>query len=522
MKRISLFFLFFPFLLPAQDFFAWDAIHEIRISFQEPRWEVILDSLKQLGGKTRLEAEVNVNGERLPGVGARYKGNSSYFNVRKTGSNKLPFNLKSNSGQYFPGNVETLKLSNVFRDPSFLREVLSYEIARKYMPAPRANFVKLYVNDQFLGLYNSTESIDDSFCMNHFGEKSGILVKCDPEEWSAEPKAGCPEGDKASLMYLGDDPDCYRTLYELKSDSGWQDLIRLTYVLNREPERIEEVLDVDMALWMLAFNMALLNLDSYTGRLSHNYYLYQRKNGQFVPLIWDLNLSFGGFRFADATKALSKEEMQQLSPFIYYKEKDPTRPLITQLLSNSLYRKIYLAHIRTIVEENFANGEYLKRAREIQSLINKEVAADNNKLYDYEGFQANLKASAYAGKTEIFGIEELMEGRVKYLQNHPLFKDGGPKLSEVAHFQYGPTMAVNARVKGAQKVYLAWRYDKDDRFVFQEMFDDGGHNDAGPGDGIWGATLDWKTGTQYYVVAEGERTARLSPERASYEFYTVK
>lgn len=519
-------FLLFSFPSQSQQsFYDWDYVPEIRITFKEQNWDQVLDSLKQLNTGERLLALVEIDGKKYPDVGVRYKGNSSYFNVRKYGDSKLPFNIKSNHvnpKQFFPDETETIKLSNVFRDPSFLREILSYEIARKYMPAPRANFAKVFVNGVYMGLYNSTESVEDDLLEKYFGEKDGVLVKCDPEEWGKETKPDCPEGDKASLMYLGDDPACYKGYYEMKSDSGWNELIQLTRILHSEPERIEEILDVDMALWMLAYNMVLLNFDSYTGRLSHNYYLFQRGNGQFVPLLWDLNLSLGGFRFVDSGKALSQEEMQQVSPFIYYKDKDPKRPLISQLLSNNLYRKVYIGHIRTIVEENFANGSYLKRAKEIQARIEQEVKNDPNKLYSYEAFQANLDSAAYAGKTEIYGIAELMTGRSAYLLNHPVIKFSPPDVSEVEHFQFGPTMAVNARIINAQKAWLAYRYNPKDAFTLLEMFDDSSHNDQMAGDQIWGATIEWKVGTQYYIIGEGERSARLSPERASFEFYEVK
>ncbi|MBK7407667.1 MAG: CotH kinase family protein [Saprospirales bacterium] len=517
--------LMLPSFAQSQDFYDWNVIHEIRITFKQSNWDKLLDSLKQLNTGERIAADVEIDGTLFPEVGIRYKGNSSYYNVRKYEETKLPFNLKANHfhpEQYFPGKNETIKLSNVFRDPSFLREVLSYEIARKYMPAPRANFSKVYVNGKYLGLYNSTESVEDDFLKEYFDERKGVLVKCDPEEWGHETKEGCPQGDKASLMYLGEDPDCYRGFYEMKSDSGWDQLILLTNILNNHPERIEEILDVDMALWMLAFNMVLLNFDSYTGRLSHNYYLYQRKSGQFASLIWDLNLSLGGFRFADSGKALSMEEMQTLSPFLYYKEKDPTRPLITQLLSNTLYRKIYIGHIRTILEENFSNGLYLERCKEIQAFIEEEVKDDENKLYSFEAFQQNLGSSAYAGKTEIYGIQELMEGRTEYLRNHPVLKLPPPEISKVEHFEFGPTMAVQAQIQGAQKAWLAYRFDKDAAFTMVEMFDDSKNNDQMAGDGIWGATIEWNKKTQYYIVAEGERSASLSPARASFEYYKVK
>ncbi|MDO7203576.1 CotH kinase family protein [Paraclostridium bifermentans] len=41
-------------------------------------------------------------------------------------------------------------------------------------------------------------------------------------------------------------------------------------------------------------NTFLVNLDSYSGGMYHNYYLYE-KDGVSEILPWDLNMSFGGF-----------------------------------------------------------------------------------------------------------------------------------------------------------------------------------------------------------------------------------
>ena len=172
---------------------------------------------------------------------------------------------------------------------------------------------------------------------------------------------------------MAKDSTCYTNAYELKTKTGWPELINLTDILNNKTEEIETILNVDQVLWMLAFNNVLVNLDSYTGRLVHNYYLYQDINGIFNPIIWDLNMSFGGFRFDGTGKALSNEEMQTLSPFIHYKTKNPDRPLITLLLKKNLYRKVYLAHIQTILNDHFKNGKYKERAKYVQqydSMVN--------------------------------------------------------------------------------------------------------------------------------------------------------
>jgi len=501
-------------------------VKELRLFFEESNWEYALDSFKQQGYEQRLVGDAVFDGKKYKGVGVRYKGNSSYFNVRKSGSSKLPFNIDFNhtdKNQKLPGGVDKIKLSNVFRDPSFIREVLSYEIARRYMPAPRANFVRLFINDAYLGVYNNTESVEDEFLKHYFRDDEGILFKCDPI-WGFKELPNCPDGDKASLQYLGPDSICYRGLYEVKSDFGWQKLIELTWILGKEPGKLDSIFNIDQALWMLAFNMVLVNLDSYTGRFCHNYYLYRDKEGVFHPIVWDMNLSFGGFRYDGAKGSpLTDEEMQTLSPFIHYKEKNEKRPLITQLLSDNLYRKMYVAHIRTILNDYFVDSTYLKRAEEIHGIVGKFIKSDTNKLYDYESFKKNLYETAKADKVNIIGIAELMGPRAKYLMEHPLVSKEPPLISEVKHLDFEDIVVFNAKLEGAESGWLFYRYGRLGPWRKLEMFDDGGHDDRMAEDGVWGATVKKKEGKdiQYFFVAENEYTAALSPERASFEIYTT-
>lgn len=516
------FFLWATLQVGAQTLYDVSHIPEIRITIPADNWHELLDSLKMAGGKERVKATVTIDGKAFEQVGVRYKGNSSYKNPRSKGQRKLPFNLKADfveKGQTFPGGYETIKLSNLFQDPSFLREILSYEIARKYMPASRCNFAKVWVNEEYLGLYNNTQAVDDVFLEEAFGASKNTFFKCDPE-WDIINRtdySDCPAGDKASLMYLGDDPGCYRGWYELQSKKkkGWKELIDLTKLLNSHPEKIEEAMNVDAVLWMHAFNNVLVNLDSYTGRLCHNYYLYRTPDSLFTPIVWDMNISLGGFRW-DGEKAgeLTNEELQRFSMFAHYKRRNRKRPLITNLLANPLYRKIYVGHCRTIVMENFANGEYLKLAKKIRDIIEKEVENDPNKLYDYEGFRQNLVYTVPTGYSKATGIVELMEKRTGYLMNHPLFNGTNPVVSEVKHEPTGGGVEISATVKDAKNVFLVWRPGESTPFKRVEMTP--GENDN------WSYTLTGYTTLQYYLIAEGDRLAICSPERAAYEFYEVK
>lgn len=516
-------FLFGVITLTGQDLYDLSKVTEIKLELDVKNWDKCLDSLKELGNDDRFIGKVTVDGVFYDSVGVRYKGNSSYFNVRNTESPKLPFNIKADKikdKQNFYGKYESLKLSNIFRDPSFIREALAYEIAGKYMPTPRANFAKLYINGRFHGLYNNSESVDNDFLKKHFGYKKGTLIKCDPL-WHSKEVDNCPQGDKASLMYLGEDSLCYYNLYEMKSDHGWGELILLTKILNKDIENIERILNVDQVLWMHAFNNVVVNLDSYTGRLCHNYYLYRDSFGIFHPILWDMNLSFGGFQYDGSGPVLSFEDLQKLSPFIHYKNQNEKRPLITNLLKSDLYRKIYVAHMKTILEENFSNKEYLKRAQEIHDMIAPLVEQDSNKLYSFEGFKENIHGSASIGNANIIGISQLMEARTEFLTQHPLMIKGGPLISDVNHVCEHEKNVISAKVENAEKVYLSYRLKKHAPFARIEMTDDGMNGDNILDDGIFSTSIDKQNGTEYYIIAEGEKNASLSPPRASFEFYTI-
>lgn len=122
---------------------------------------------------------------------------------------------------------------------------------------------------------------------------------------------------KPNLKYLGADSSFYMSAYEMKSDYGWSDLIELCYTLENEIENIESVLDVDRALWMLAFNNVTVNLDSYIGGFAQNYYLYKDETGRFSCIIWDLNEGFGTFDQTGTIKLGSTSNKSQMTHLLH-------------------------------------------------------------------------------------------------------------------------------------------------------------------------------------------------------------
>jgi CotH kinase protein len=522
----------------SQNFYNPSSIKDIKLTFPRADYDVFLDSVKSKGSDARLKGSMTIDGQKFEEVGVRYKGNSSYFGTRKKGLNKFPFNVKLKKKDKIEGKYNTLKLSNVNRDASFIREALSYEIVRTYMPAPQCNYARVYVNEKMMGFYNNVEAIDDHFIKNHYDfpknlpngrqDTEGWLVKCDPE-WTAEESKTCPKGDKASLMYLGEDSTCYKSLYDIDKDGSWREFIQFVKTLNQEPEKIERILNVDQTLWMLALNNVLVNLDSYNGLFCHNYYLMRGADGRFTPLMWDLNMSLGGFVFDGVQQTpLSIEQLQTMQPLQHID--NPKRPLIAQVLKIPMYQKIYLAHMKTILSDWFTNEKYLQKAKELTQLIDNQVNADKNKHYSYEEFKQNLTKSVGNPKESVIGIEELMKARTSFLNNHPLIKKTSPKIetkpTPLLMGQAGSVsddkMTIKVKVTGATRVWFVNRTDKNGVFRYAPMLDDGKHNDDAAGDGIYGVVVDKKAYLQYFINAEGEEAVSLLPERAAYEFFEWK
>jgi hypothetical protein len=506
--------------ISAQIFYNTTGIRDVRLTFPNDDWDRFLDSSKRSGSEARLTGTLMLEGQKFEKVGVRYKGNSSYFGSRKRSVKKLPLNIKLAKGDLIEGKYATLKLSNINRDASFLREALAYEIVRSYMPAPQCNFAKVYVNDKLMGFYNSVESVDELFVKNHPNTEGGhFLVKCDPD-FTADNAPSCPKGDRASLMYMGEDSTCYAPLYEMGDNGSWKEFISFIKTLNQEPDKLERILNVDQTLWMLALNNVMINLDSYNGAFSHNYYLLRTTDGRFTPIMWDLNLSFGGFASESANVTpLSIEQMQTYQPL---KDIDNAkRPLISQILKNATYKKIYLAHIRTILDDWFYSGKYTTRLNELAQTIDNQVNADKNKHYSYDDYKKNRTMTVGSGDSKICGIEELMTKRIAFLKAHPLLNRTQPSAEKPNYAMAADgKMTIKTKLSNASRAFCCVRNDRHQPYRYLPMFDDGKHNDDAAGDGIFAVVMDAKN-IQYYIMAENDEAVGLMPTRAGFEFYDI-
>ena len=522
---LFVFAVFVQFIGFAQsNFYAVDSLREIRIYFYDANWDYQLDSLYVQGDNERILADLTIDGSTYDSVGVRYKGFSS-VSVNRV---KNPFNIKLDyviDGQDHYG-VDKLKLSNVIQDPSFVREVLTYEIAANYLPSAKANYANVYVNDTLWGLYTNVQAVNKGFLNDHFGNKYNPFFKCNPENLDVT-----PGGENSNLSNAhGNDSLDYEPYYALKSNYGWEALYNLIDTLNNYSDSVEKILNVDRTLWMHALNYTLVNFDSYIG-YGQNYYLYKDKTGQFNPLLWDLNMSFGSFRLTDASSiyfsGFDITQAQNMDPLLHHTQFSVSpRPLLRNLFLSERNRKMYLAHIRTIVNENFANQSYAVRGQYFQNLIDTSVQNDTNKFYSYADFIANLNSPVTLVTADCPGITQLMDARATYLSNYPGFS-GEPTIANITvipqNFVAGDDVWITADIADATEAILGYRFGDNMAFKTTAMFDDGNHNDGLANDGVFGGViLNSANVIDYYLYADNDSAGVFSPVRAAYEFYNIQ
>ena len=512
-------FLLFTITTKAQDFYDLYTIQTIEITFAQNNWDQLLDNAYASTGDYIMAQTVTINGEEFDSVGVKYKGNSTY----QPNQTKNPFHIELDTYKdHEYDDYADIKLSNVAKDPSFLREVLSYQILRQYMDAPESNYANVYVNGDLIGLYSNSEAISKKFVNNRFGSKSNAFIKCNPPAG-----AGPGSNDFPNLVYLGQNSASYTDAYELKSDEGWQDLIDLCDTLSNQTDAIEKILDVDRALWMLAYNNVLVNLDSYIGGFAQNYYLYRDDYGRFLPVVWDLNESFGRFSNTGSGNLNNTTSKQQMDHLLH--DNDADFPLIQKLLAVPMYKRMYLAHFKTILLENFDNETYFETGQALQDLIDDAVQADDNKFFTYNNFVDNLTSDINGGGGPgggaTPGITNLMDGRNNYLLGLTDFSQTEPTISDIALSTLNPVInqavTITAAIEDENAAFLGYRTEAGAPFTRVEMFDDGAHNDGAANDGTYGVELVVTDAfTQYYIYAENNNIGKFSPQRAEHEYHT--
>lgn len=195
----------------------------------------------------------------------------------------------------------------------------------------------------------------------------------------------------ADLNYTDDDLDSYSTIWDGEvTSSGKKDHKRVVEALKNisEGTDLETYMDVDNILKYMAVHTFVVNDDSLSGTMAHNYYLYEY-NGQLNILPWDYNLSFGGMSMGGGMGGQSSGATSVINDAI------DTPFSITDffdaLLENEEYLAKYHEYLNELVEKYVNGGEFQKTYERIRSQIDDLVAEDPTAFYSYEEYEAAAK-----------------------------------------------------------------------------------------------------------------------------------
>jgi len=350
---------------------------------------------------TYIPAQVIVDGQVLESVGIQFKGNSSYYNYP---GNKKPFTLSFD--EYIDGQVcdslKSLNLNNLYQDPSFMREKMFLDFANeKGLNAPRANYAKLYINNQYWGLYLMCERIKKLFTKGRFGNSDGNLYKGD------KGSSAC-----ANLQYHGV-MSPYYNCYELTNNTStndWTDLVNLTYQIYNPTDAqfnssVSAVLNTQSFIGAWAAYNLFCDFDSYPYRYTHNYYTYHNSaTDKFEWIIWDVSTAFG-LDIPGTISSIENQSVLYITPDVNY------RPLVKRMLENTEFRNTYLQTICSYSSNDFLPSVLNPKIDALHTRIQADVYADNLKMYSNANFEDNINTTTSINGYDVIGLKSFISNR---------------------------------------------------------------------------------------------------------------
>lgn len=256
------------------------------LQFENGDWERELADFNDTD--VEVPATLIADGKAYSNVGVHFRGNSSFMMVGEGSKRSLNLSLDFVDPQQRLYGYKTLNLLNMHEDSSLMSTVLYSHIARQYIPAPKANFIKLVINGESWGVYANVQQFNKEFLAENFKTDKGA-------RWKVRANPGGGSG----LEYMGDNSSDYKRLFEIKSsdnEKAWQALVNLCKTLNQTPPEkleaaLEPLVDIDGLLWFLALDMALINNDGYWVRAS-DFSIFLDDKGKFHFIPHDMNEAF--------------------------------------------------------------------------------------------------------------------------------------------------------------------------------------------------------------------------------------
>jgi hypothetical protein len=270
---------------PTEDIFQLGRTQEIRLWISDSAWAALntdTDPDPAVHQNLEVSAAMAFGPAWFPEVGVHIKG---AWGSRRSMEQKVALKLNLDAfEEHRLRGLESVTLNNMVQDLSYVHEYLAYALFRAAgIPAPRVAWTRLYLNDEFRGLYLWVESEDDPFL----------------ERWYADPSGSLYEGAYGVDFYSG-----YESLFEHEEGpdpAGRPALTAIAACLDGEATdeavvTLDTLLDLDQFLLNMAIEVLTLHWDGYT--TSNNYRLYQDPlDGRFDILPWGTDQTFVSYSY---------------------------------------------------------------------------------------------------------------------------------------------------------------------------------------------------------------------------------
>ncbi len=223
----------------------------------------------------------------------------------------------------------------------------------------------------------------------------------------------------ASLTYTDDEISSYSDIFDnTETDATDEDKQRVITALKglseASGEELEEYLDTDEIIRYFAAHNFVMNYDSYTGNMLHNYYLYEN-DGKLSMVPWDYNLAFGAFMgmgngggpknndtATDSEDSASTDKShtnsKDATSIVNYGIDTPlsgaeedSRPMWSWITENEEYLEQYHEVYDELLTNYFESGAFDEEIDRIYELILPYVEKDPTAYYTADEFQTGYE-----------------------------------------------------------------------------------------------------------------------------------
>ena len=232
---------------------------------------------------------------------------------------------------------------------------------------------------------------------------------------NGNPPGGGFGGDSAaSLNYIDDELSSYESIWESSVfKSTDKDHRRVINALKNicaddaDTESLAESMDIDNILRYMAVQTFVVNLDSLSGSMAHNYYLYE-DDGRLNIIPWDYNLAFGGFQSGSASETINFPIDTPFSSGVDLAD----RQFFMALLENETYLAQYHDYLSQLVEAYVNGGGFDSFYDRVTAQIDALVQNDPTSFYTYDEYTAAAAMLKETVKLRAASVQGQLDGSI--------------------------------------------------------------------------------------------------------------